>query len=365
MLVKRRDRRSFLKLTALAGVGIGTPLYEFLEWRVSSVSAQNNPLTAAYSNNSLAHTWCAQGKDAVDYYAQLMNITIDWQDPARGDPVAQRAIFDTFAANLSRYNFVGVQPDSIGTLVEPITTMIQAGIPVVDIDTLIAPLSQQIEMGVLSFMSCDNIVLGEGVATVLANRIGGAGQVARIGGQQGHSGAQGRAKGFHNIFDPLVASGAVEIVEEQSANWDTDVAANLTQTFVARYPDLGAIFYDNDDMALAGLKVVTDLGLSTALGGIDAMQPAIQAVVDGTYAVTARNSANRVHAWSVVVGAWAATVGLEQAKSQIPDWLMVDGPVVTPAEPVDPALADTPWLMKGLGIGSATGQLWLEDNHLF
>lgn len=365
MLIKKMDRRSFLKLTAMAGVGVGTPLFEFMQWRVSSASAQAKPLTAAYSNNSLAHTWCAQGKDAVDYYAGLMNITIDWQDPAKGDPVAQRAIFDTFAANASKYDFVAVQPDSIGTLVEPIQTLIAAGKPVVDIDTLIAPLKDQIAMGVLTFMSCDNIVLGEGVATVLANRIGGKGQVARIGGQQGHSGAQGRGKGFHNIFDPLVQSGNVTIVEEQSANWDSDTAANLTQTFVTKYPDLGAIFYDNDDMALAGLKVITDMGKKVALGGIDAMQPAVQAVVDGTYAVTARNSANRVHSWSVIVGAWAATVGMEKAKAAIPAWLMVDGPVVVAAEPVDPALAETPWLIKGLGIGAAQGQLWLEDNHLF
>jgi len=332
---------------------------------MSSAKAQAKALTAAYSNNSLAHTWCAQGKDAVDYFAGFLNVTVDWQDPAKGDPVAQRAIFDTFAANASKYDFVGVQPDSISTLVEPIQTLIKAGKPVIDIDTLIAPLKDQIAMGVLTFMSCDNIVLGEGVAQVLANKIGGKGSVARISGQQGHSGAQGRGKGFHNIFDPLVASGAVKIVEEQSANWDSNVAADLTQTFVTKYPDLGAIFYDNDDMALAGLKVVTDLGKKVALGGIDAMQPAIQAVVAGTYAVTARNSANRVHAWSVIVGAWAATVGMEKAKAALPSWLMVDGPVVTGAEVVDPALADTPWLIKGLGIGAATGQLWLEDNHLF
>ena len=92
-----------------------------------------------------------------------MNVKVDWQDQG-GDPAAQRAIFDTFAANADKYDFVGVQPVSIGTLVEPITTLIQAGKPVVAIDTLIAPFKQQQDMGVFTFMSCDNIVLGEGVA---------------------------------------------------------------------------------------------------------------------------------------------------------------------------------------------------------
>ncbi len=364
MLIKKMDRRSFLKLAAIAGVTAGTPMFEFLEYRMASAQSSKQ-LVAAYSNNSLAHSWCAQGKDTVDYYGGLLNVKIDWQDPPGGDAAAQRAIFDTFAANASKYDFVGVQPDSIGTLVEPITTLIQANKPVIAIDTLIAPLKDQIAMGVLTFMSCDNIVLGEGVAAALAAKIGGKGSVARISGDPGHSGSQGRGVGFHNVFDPLVASGAVKIVEDQTAKWDTATAANLTQTFITRYPDLGAIFYDNDDMALAGLKVVTDMGSKVALGGIDAMQPAIEAVVAGTYAVTARNSANRVHAWSVIVGAWAASVGLDKAKAEIPTWLMVDGPVITAAEPMDPKMADTPWLVKGLGIGAATGQLWLENNHQF
>jgi len=364
MLVKNLDRRSFLKLIGIAGVGVGTPLYEFLQWRVSSASAQNKALTAAYSNNGLDASWCAQGKDTVEYYAKLMNINIEWQDPAH-DASKQRAIFDTFSTK--KYDFVGVQPVSISTLDEPASAMIKTGTPMVIIDTLLAPFKQQQEMGVLTFMSCDNIVLGEGVATVLANKIGGKGSVARIGGQAGHTGAQGRGQGFHNIFDPLVASGAVKIVDEEPADWNTDKAANLTQTLITKYPDLGAIFYDNDDMALAGLKVVTDAGKEgqVFLGGIDAMQPAIQAVLAGQYAVTARNSATRVHGWSVVVGAYGATVGLEKARSEIPAWLMVDGPTITAADAASGELADKPWLVKGLGVGSAVGQLWLENNFLF
>jgi len=365
MLIKKMDRRSFLKLSAVAGIGVASPLGEFLGWRLSSVSAQNTPLTAAYSNNSLRHSWCAQGKDAVDYFAGMLNINIDWQDQS-GDPNEQLAIFNQFAANASDYDFVGVQPVSIGTLVEPLTTLIDAGKPVVAIDTLIAPLAQQQEMGVLTFMSCDNIILAEGVCNALAEKIGRAGSVAHIGGDPGHSGAQGRQKGFHNVFDPLVASGAVTIVEDQPANWLADRAASLTQTFLTSYPDLVAIFYDNDDMAVPGLKAVQDAGRAETcfVGGLDAMPPAIELVATGELTATARNSANRVHAWSVIAGAWAAAEGLDNARGNIPQWLYVDGPIITAPEEVDPALAETPWLIKGLGIGFAEGSLWLEENHM-
>src|SRR5258708_6277222 len=314
MLIKKLDRRSFLKLTAMAGVAAGTPMFEFMQWRMAS--AQAKTLTAAYSNNSLSHSWCAQGKDAVDYFGKLLNIKIDWQDPAGGDPNNQLAIFNKFAANAKTYDFVGVQPDSISTIVEPITALIKAGKPVVAIDTLIAPFKQQQDIGVLTFMSCDNIILAEGVCNALVEKIGGKGSVAHIAGDPGHSGAQSRGKGFHNLFDPLVKSGAVKIVEDQTANWDPNKAAALTQTFLTKYPDLVAIFYDNDDMAVPGLKAVQDAGRDKTcfVGGLDAMPPAVQLVAAGKTNAATPHSANRVHAWSVIVGAWAATIGLDKAK---------------------------------------------------
>jgi ribose transport system substrate-binding protein len=359
------DRRAFLKLSAIAGIGAASPLGEFLGWRLSSVSAQNASLSAAYSNNSLRHSWCAQGKDAVDYFAELLNIDIDWQDQS-GVANEQLDVFNQFAANASNYDFVGVQPVSIGTLIEPITTLIDAGLPVIAIDTLIAPLDQMQQMGVLTFISPDNIILAEGVCNALASKIGGRGQVAHIGGDPGHSGAQGRRQGFLNVFNPLVERGDVEIVEDQTANWQPDRAADLTQTFLTRYPELVAIFYDNDDMAVPGLKAVQDAGRAETcfIGGLDAMPPAIELVAAGQLTATARNSANRQHAWSVIAGAWAATIGLDNARGAIPQWIYADGPVITVPEPPDPALADTPWLMKGLGLGTAEASLWLEENHM-
>jgi len=365
MIIKKMGRRSFLKLAAVAGVAVGTPLYEFMEWRVTSVRAQAKQLVAGYSNNSLSHSWCAQGKDTVDYFAKLMNIKIDWRDQA-GVPADQLAIFNTFAVNAKQYDFFGVQPVSIGTLVEPITTLIKAGKPVVDIDTLIAPLKQQDAMGVLTFTSPDNIVLAEGVCNALVAKIGGKGSVAHIGGDPGHSGAQGRGKGFHNVFDPLVASGAVKIVEDQPANWLADKATALTETFLTKYPDLVAIFYDNDDMAIPGLKAVQDAKRDKTcfVGGLDAMPEAVKLVADGKLTATARNSSCRVHGWSVIAGSWAATIGLDKAKGQIPSWIYADGAIVTAPEPIDPKLADTPWLVKALGKGTAESQLWVEANFM-
>ena len=363
MLIKRMDRRSFLKLSAIAGVTAGTPLFEFLEWRMAS--AQAKPLTAAYSNSGLVASWCAQGKATVDYFAGLLNVKIDWKD-GNQDELTQIQAFDEVAR--SKYDFIGVQPVSIGILVDQMTSIIKNyNTPVISIDTLIAPLDEMQRMGVLALMSCDNITLAESVVTALVDKMGGKGKIVHIGGKLGHTGAQARGQGFHNVIDKYVASNDIQIVDEESADWSPEKTTAIWQRLLKRYPDITGAFHDNDDMALAAQKVIADAGKSEQIyiGGIDAMQSSIQAVVDGKLAATARNSSTRVHGWSVVVGAYAATVGLDKAKSDVPFFLLIDGPVISAGVAANDKLKDTPWLLKNYGLNSAPGQKWLEDHFLF
>jgi ribose transport system substrate-binding protein len=262
------------------------------------------------------------------------------------------------------WDFVAIQPGSIGTLVEPLTAMIQAGTPFIDMDTLVAPFDQMREMGVLTFVAPDNVFMSESVVRKLVEKMGGSGKIAHIGGQPGHTGAQARQQGFYNIVNQFPD---IEIVGDQPANWNNDQAAALAESFLNSHPDLKAIFADNDDMALAARQAVENAGLAdqVLVGGVDAMTPAIEAVADGRLVATARNSANRIHGWSVLVGAYAATVGLEQARQEIPFFILADGPAIYGDIASDPALADEPWKLSNYGFSSAPGQIWLSEKFLF
>ena len=70
------------------------------------------------------------------------------------------------------------------------------GIPVIDMDTLIAPLDQ---INVHTFLAPDNEFMGASVTQALCNAIGGKGKVIMTQGALGHTGAQGRAKGFNSV----------------------------------------------------------------------------------------------------------------------------------------------------------------------
>ena len=148
------------------------------------------PLKAAFSNAGLQATWCAQGKQAAEYWGKLFNVDVTWFD-GQLDAVKQRAAIDNMASQ--KWDFVAIQAFGIGTLTAPVNKMIDAGIPVIDMDTLIAPLDT---IKVLALLAPDNEFMGASVTQALVDAINGEGNIIMTQGALGHTGAQGRAQGL-------------------------------------------------------------------------------------------------------------------------------------------------------------------------
>ena len=77
------------------------------------------------------------GQAGRGYWGKLFNVDVTWFD-GQLDAVKQRAAIDNMASQ--KWDFVAIQAFGIGTLTAPVNKMIDAGIPVIDMDTLIAPL---------------------------------------------------------------------------------------------------------------------------------------------------------------------------------------------------------------------------------
>lgn len=353
------SRRSFLKGSVSAGAGLALAnLFGFIEYR--RAHAQDQPLRAAMSSAGLAGSWNAQGQDAALYWADILGVEVVWFDGAF-DAAVQRAAFDQVATQ--SWDFVAVQPNTIGVLVEPIQALIDAGTPVIGMDTLIAPLDQLQSMGVLSFIAPDNVFMASSVMNKVVAEMGGAGKISHIGGQPGHTGAQARGQGFLNI---VAQYPDIQVVDDQPADWNVETAAALTEAVLNRHPDLRAVFADNDDMALAARQVIDNAGLSdqVIVGGVDAMPSALEAIADGRLAATCRNPSCRIHGWAVVAGAYAASVGLDQAREDIPFFVLADGPAIFGDIDTNPEFADEPWKLSNYGMSSIEGLLWLEEQFL-
>lgn len=154
-----QSRRDFFKVAGgssaaaaaiLGGFGISPALAQ----AAMSVGASEKPLKAAFSNAGLQATWCAQGKAAAEYWGKLFNVEVTWFD-GQLDAVKQRSAIDNMASQ--KWDFVAIQAFGIGTLTAPVNKMIEAGIPVIDMDTLIAPLDQ---INVHAFLAPDNEFMG-------------------------------------------------------------------------------------------------------------------------------------------------------------------------------------------------------------
>ena len=244
------NRRDLLRATAgfagasLLGVLGISPALAAEMGKVAGRSEQ--PLKAAFSNIGLQVSWCAQGKQAAEYWGKLYNVDVSWFD-GELSATKQRAAIDAMAKQ--KWDFVAIQAFAIDTLTEPVEKMIKASTPVIAMDTLIAPLDK---IAVHSFLAPDNEFMGAAVTQVLMDAIAGQGIVTMTQGALGHSGAQGRARGFSKIVKKYPK---VEVVDTTPGDWDVTKVARIWETLLSKFPKIDAAYFHNDDMALAAYDV--------------------------------------------------------------------------------------------------------------
>jgi len=97
------DRRKLMK-AAVAGAGAaalfgGLGVNPFMSAALAEAAGRSEkPLKAAFSNAGLQATWCAQGKQAAEYWGKLFNVDVTWFD-GQLDAVKQRAAIDNMASH--------------------------------------------------------------------------------------------------------------------------------------------------------------------------------------------------------------------------------------------------------------------------
>ncbi len=316
------NRRGFLQgAAAIAGLGVlaacssGEP---DAAAEADGALPFGRPLKAAFTNAGLGATWCAQGKEAAEKWGNWLGIEVTWFDGGLSIDTQRKGVEDMAARD---WDFVAIQAFGIDTLVDPVSRMIEKGIPVIQMDTTIS----KDDIGITTFLEPDNIFMGEVVSETLFKEIGGSGNVIMTQGALGHTGAQKRAQGFQQA---VAKYPDITVLSEDSGDWDVNKVAALWEDYLVKYPDINAGYFHNDDMALAAAKVIENAGRQgeIVLGGIDAMPEAIRAVSGGTLLTSVRNPSSRIHWGALLIGAMAAT-----GVTNIPKYILMDGPVITSA----------------------------------
>lgn len=126
---------------------------------------------------------------------------------------------------------------------------------------------------------------GRIAATCIAQQLDGRGNIALIRGPNGHSAEIQRTEG---ILEVLKNHPGINIIFDQSGNWDRTQGLELMENWLSTGKPLQAVIAQNDEMALGAQKAIEAAGKQKDILviGIDAIPDAIRAVKEGRLCAT-------------------------------------------------------------------------------
>lgn len=126
------------------------------------------------------------------------------------------------------------------------------------------------------YVAGDNIAVGANTAKWLAEKLGNEGKIVVLRGIPTVIDDE-RIQGFTDV----IKGTNIEILDIQYANWNKDEAFTLMQDYLAKYPQIDAVWANDDDMLLGVLEAVKQSGrteIKYALGG-NGMKDVIEMVM--------------------------------------------------------------------------------------
>ncbi len=156
------------------------------------------------------------------------------------------------------------------------------GAPIVFINN--APQEDQLEKEKYIYVASDEFMAGQYQAEYILEKFQQKDEinVVLLKGPKGASGTTGRTDGFKQT---LKASGKkINYVFEDNADWNEDIAKELTGMFLKTGRQADCVAANNDDMALGAIKAFEEAGVSTdqvLFLGVDASAGGCEAIAGG------------------------------------------------------------------------------------
>lgn len=203
-------------------------------------------------------------------------LTVDVQGALdENDEQGQLAIVNNMINK--KYSALLLSPISDGNLVPGVETANERGIPVVNVnDGLI--------VNAPNFVGPKADQNGELAAEWIARQLGGQGEVAIVIGMPKAFAARQRTLGFETWMQNNAPN--ITIVAKQNADWDRNKAKELASTWIKNYPNLKAIFCNNDGMALGVVEAVKESGKKILIVGVDGIGEAYDSIRKGELSAT-------------------------------------------------------------------------------
>ena len=266
----------------------GAVFYNDLKEVLGAIQVPNKEIKIGFIMKSLDNEYWQMMADGIEEEAQRMvdagcNVTVDVRAAqTEGDQEGQLAVLRDMINK--KYDGIVAFPISDANLVPGLEDAMAADIPVVT-----GSVAYDENPHIPYYIGLSSYESGRLVAEEFSRLLGSeGGEVAIIMGIPNNPSARDRTAGFNAWIEENPDSNLV-VVDTQNADWDRMKAKDIADIQIKKYPDLKAIFCNNDTMALGALesvKAADKLG-DILIAGTDGTNEAIESIKDGELTCTA------------------------------------------------------------------------------
>ena len=247
----------------------------------SSTSSANEPKTLAVNMYSREIPYFQEITKGIQEEVTKAGWTVDF---TYGNVDPQQQIDQVTNAITKKPDGLIVVPVDENAIVPAITQAKAAGIPVMTMGDNIAESAAAEQVG---FLGVNYEDLGKEKAEYIVKQLGGKGKVGVIHGIRGLNFTEAQIKGAAPVWE---ANPGVTVVDGPfTGGFTSDKGLSATENLLSRAADLNAIMFDNDDIALGGIKALQGRGIDlkdVLLVGTDGGPAALAAVKAGQLDMT-------------------------------------------------------------------------------
>lgn len=220
---------------------------------------------------SLQSEFVVNVKDAMENYAGENGVKLIVNDAQRtADKQVQQ--IETFISQ--KVDAIILNPCEVEASSPAVEKAKAAGIPVINVNSETSATPD-------GFVGSDDEESGTIAMEQIAKLLGGKGNIVIIDGYMGQTAQIKRAIGAKRILEKYPD---INVLAEQTAEWDRAKAMSLMENWIQSYGDkINAVFAHNDEMGMGALQALEQAKLKdkVVVVSIDAIADALQAVKDG------------------------------------------------------------------------------------
>jgi ribose transport system substrate-binding protein len=262
--------------------------YNDLKKTLGSIDSSKipQPLRVGFVAKALENEFWRMEKEGAEAAGKALrdlglDITVDVRAAqGEGDELGQLAVLNDMVNK--QYDAIMVSPIADGNLLPGVEKSIDNGIPMVVVNDAFMP---QIRTTVGAW----HLEGAELAAEWVAQQINGKGEVAIVQGLPKNEAARIRTEGFAAYIEKNYPE--ITIVGKQNADWDRTKAKEVADIWLRQFPNLKAIYANNDTMAMGVLEAVRGVNKvgDILVVGCDGTSEALDSVAAGELSATVNN----------------------------------------------------------------------------